>query len=117
MRSAELLAWTSMGCRPVRSMRSDLHYPPRPSPAFSRRYPAFRRSDAGSARSAVLDGKCGCPRHLAELIPGLSAFERCSTECETRRTPETAEYATVSRARHMIEDVLDRVIERQNIRR
>lgn len=64
--------------------------------------------------------KCECPRHLTELISGLAAFERYSTECESR-SPADAELhtflnITASRARVMIENALSRVIETENIK-
>jgi DNA-binding transcriptional MerR regulator len=63
--------------------------------------------------------KCECPRHLTELITSLSAFERYSTECESRSPEDAALHtylnATASRARMMIENALAKVIETENI--
>ena len=62
---------------------------------------------------------CECPRHLTELITSLSAFERYSTECESRSPEDAALHTylslTTSRARVLIESALEKVIETENI--
>ena len=83
--------------------------------------PPRRYDDETLARVATVSStvKCECPRHLAELITGLSAFEQYSTECESRDPKDAALHAylnaTASRARHMIETALAQVIEAENI--
>jgi DNA-binding transcriptional MerR regulator len=80
-----------------------------------------RFNDQALARLATLSSavKCECPRHLAELITSLSAFEKYSTECESRSPKDAALHAylnaTASRARDMIETALTQVIEAENI--
>jgi len=80
-----------------------------------------RYDDATLAKLATVSTtvKCECPRHLAELITGLSAFEQYSTECESRDAKDAALHAylnaTASRARHMIESALDTVIQAESI--
>ena len=80
-----------------------------------------RYDDATLARLATLSTtvKCECPRHFAELITGLSAFEQYSTECESRDAKDAALHAhlnaTASRAPHMIESALDTVIQAESI--
>lgn len=63
--------------------------------------------------------KCECPKHLAELITDLVAFERYSSECENRHLKDAALHAylhaTASRARNLIEDALAHVIEVEGI--
>lgn len=63
--------------------------------------------------------RCECPRHLTELIISLSAFERYSLECESRSPEDAALHTylntTASRARVMIENALEKVIEIDNI--
>ncbi len=63
--------------------------------------------------------KCECPKHLAELITDLVAFERYSSECENRHLKDAALHAylhaTASRARDLIEDALAHVIEVEGI--
>ncbi len=85
-------------------------------PAQPRRY-----SDETLARLAGMSTaiKCECPRHLAELISSLTAFEKYSNECESRNAKDAALHAylsnTASHARSMVESALDQVIEAENI--
>jgi DNA-binding transcriptional MerR regulator len=89
--------------------------------AITQAAPARRYNDETLARLANLSStvKCECPRHLAELITSLSAFERYSTECESRSARDAALHAflhaTAARARLMIEDALGHVVEVENI--
>ncbi len=90
--------------------------------AITQPAPRRRYDDETLAQLAVLSStvKCECPRHLAELIAGLSGFERYSAECESRSPRDAALHAylhaTASQARHMIEDALDHVIEIEDIK-
>ncbi|MGB5261470.1 MAG: MerR family transcriptional regulator [Gammaproteobacteria bacterium] len=63
--------------------------------------------------------KCECPKHLAELITDLAAFERYSSECENRNTQDAALHAylhaTASQARELVENALEHVIEVEGI--
>jgi DNA-binding transcriptional MerR regulator len=83
--------------------------------------PPRQYSDEALARLAGISStiKCECPRHLAELITSLSAFERYSSECESRNLKDAELHAylstTASRARHMFENALSQVIEAENI--
>jgi len=83
--------------------------------------PPRRYSDEMLARLAGISStiKCECPRHLAELIASLSAFEKYSSECESRnlKDAELHNYlnTTASQARHMFETALSLVIEAENI--
>jgi DNA-binding transcriptional MerR regulator len=83
--------------------------------------PPQRYDDEALAQLAALSStvKCECPRHLAELIASLSAFERYSAECESRCPGDAALHAylhaTASQARHIIEGALDHVIEFEGI--
>lgn len=85
-------------------------------PAPPRRYDDETLAQLATISSTV---KCECPRHLAELITSLSAFERYSTECESRSPRDAALHAylhaTTSHARHLIEDALSHVIEMEDI--
>ncbi len=84
--------------------------------------PPRRYDDEAPAQLATLCStiRCECPRHLAEFIASLSAFECYSTECESRSPRDAALHAflhaTASHARHMIEDALSRVIEAECIK-
>ncbi len=83
--------------------------------------PPRRYDDEALAQIAALSPtvKCECPRHLAELIASLTAFERYSAECESRCPGDAALHAylhaTASQARHIIEGALDHVIEFEGI--
>ena len=83
--------------------------------------PSRRYSDDALAKIASISPviKCECPHHLAELISSLSAFEKYSSECESRNREDAEMHAylsrTASHARHMIENALDMVIEIENI--
>lgn len=83
--------------------------------------PARRYNDETLARLAGLSStiKCECPQHLAELITSLGAFEKYSSECESRNIKDAELHAylstTASQARHMFENALDLVIEAENI--
>ncbi len=63
--------------------------------------------------------KCECPKHLAELITDLVAFERYSAECENLNNKDAAVHAylhaTASQARELIEGALTDVIEVEGI--
>jgi DNA-binding transcriptional MerR regulator len=78
-------------------------------------------SDEALARLASISStiKCECPRHLAELITSLSAFEKYSSECESRNLKDSELHAylstTSSKARHLFELALSQVIEAENI--
>ena len=88
---------------------------------FSEPAPARRYDDQALARIASISPviKCECPHHLAELITSLNAFEKYSSECESRNSKDAELHAylsrTASHARHMIENALDMVIEIENI--
>jgi DNA-binding transcriptional MerR regulator len=76
-------------------------------PVRDRRY-----DDASLARLASLSPAmaCECPNHMADLVAGLAAFERYSSECESR-SPEDAAlhyalHAATAQARALMEDAL-----------
>lgn len=82
-----------------------------------------RYSNAMLAKLAQQSGtiRCECPKHLAELVTSLLAFERYSLECENRNRQDAAMHAylhaTVSQARKQIEDALAHLIEVEGIDR
>jgi DNA-binding transcriptional MerR regulator len=83
--------------------------------------PPRRYNDETLARLAGLSTtiKCECPRHLAELVTSLSAFEQYSSECESRSAKDAELHAylnsTAAHARYMFENALGLVIEAENI--
>lgn len=83
--------------------------------------PARRYDDETLVKIAEMSPavKCECPHHLAELLFSLAAFEKYSSECESLNVEDSQLHAylskTASKARHMIENALDKVIEAENI--
>ena len=69
--------------------------------------------------SITSDIACECPRHLAQLITGLVRFEAYSAECESRSAADAALhahlYAVTARARHALEQALDRIVAEEEI--
>lgn len=63
---------------------------------------------------------CECPRHLADLLFALTAFEKYSQECVSRSPDDAALHAylhlNTARARALMEEALSRVIESENVR-
>ena len=86
------------------------------APAPARRYNDETLTKLASMSPVI---KCECPKHLAELITSLAAFELYSSECESRNRKDAELHAylsnTTSHARHMIENALSIVIEAENI--
>ncbi|HZZ11298.1 MAG TPA: MerR family transcriptional regulator [Paraburkholderia sp.] len=70
-----------------------------------------RELDAIANRSSTI--ACECPRHLAELIMKLAAFERYSDECSSRSVQDAALHRYLgdvsNRACAMVEAALERV--------
>ena len=74
-------------------------------------HPPRRYSAAQLAEISRVDAvRCECPRHLADLVRDLNAFEDYSLGCEAQ-SPEDAAlhreiYRVVARARSLVEDAL-----------
>jgi DNA-binding transcriptional MerR regulator len=68
--------------------------------------------EAIAARSSTI--ACECPRHLAELVMRLSAFESYSDECTSRSARDVALHRhlgdVANRARVLIESALERLV-------
>ena len=83
--------------------------------------PARRYNDEALVKIAEISPviKCECPHHLAELVFSLTAFEKYSSECESQNMEDAELHAYLShataKARHIIENALDKVIEIENI--
>lgn len=86
------------------------------SPAPARRYDDNTLARLAGMSPAI---QCECPKHLAELIASLAAFEQYSGECESRNTADAELHAylnnSASHARHVIENALAKVIEAENL--
>jgi MerR family transcriptional regulator, light-induced transcriptional regulator len=63
--------------------------------------------------------RCECPRHLADLVSALNAFESYSAECEDRSAEDAALHAylhaATARARALMETALARVVAAEGI--
>lgn len=106
-----------LGMRPLDAMADAVPGQPGVSLLVKpRRYSNEALSRLALVSTAV---NCECPRHLAELITSLVAFERYSSECENRNLKDAALHAylhaTASHARNLIEDALAHVIDVEGI--
>lgn len=63
--------------------------------------------------------KCECPRHLAELLQGLSAFESYSKQCEDRNPedalPHDFLHRSTAHVRRLVEEALRHVVRMEEI--
>lgn len=63
--------------------------------------------------------RCECPRHVAELVFRVSAFERYSADCENRNQEDAAIHAklrvSAAQARALLEDALEFLIETEGL--
>ncbi|MFO1303210.1 MAG: MerR family transcriptional regulator [Burkholderiales bacterium] len=86
-----------------------------PAPQLLAAVPAPRFDDVQLARFAQSSSAlyCECPRHLVDLLQGLGAFERYSSECANRSPEDAALHRHLQRvagsARVLLEDALERV--------
>lgn len=80
-----------------------------------------RFSDAQLARIARISTaiECECPHHLAALLNSLNAFEDYSRHCENRNEQDAILhhylYRSTAKARAMMEDALDVLVEAEGI--
>ena len=83
--------------------------------------PARRYDDDALSKIAAVSPviKCECPHHLVELVLAMTAFEKYSSECESQDMKDAELHAylghATAKARHIIENALDKVIEIENI--
>lgn len=105
----------SLGMQTVKAPleRHDLQLPPPGLEATPLPNVRARRFTAAELREAAALGEhllCECPRHLADLITELNAFEDYSLECQVDSVQDAAIhreiYDTVARARALVEDAL-----------
>jgi DNA-binding transcriptional MerR regulator len=95
--------------------------PPPPTPPMDEPIPPRRFDGETLAAMANLSSKirCECPRHLADLLFRLTAFEAYSADCENRNEQDAEVHARLHRAtahaRVLIEEALDYVIEAEDI--
>ncbi len=83
--------------------------------------PPRQYTEAQLAQVAGMDSaiKCECPHHLAGLLMSLNAFERYSLDCESADARDAAThamlYAAAAQCRHLLENALQHVLERENL--
>ena len=79
----------------------------------------FNKKELVSLALVQTSVSCECPRHLAELLISLSAFERYSQLCEDRSTEDAALHAMLrgatAHARSTMEAALKRVVDHEKI--
>jgi DNA-binding transcriptional MerR regulator len=85
-------------------------------PVASRRFSPQQLANLASAQSEV---ECECPKHLAQLVSDLSAFEIYSGRCASRDDEDAALHRylhrTTSEARALIETALQKVAEAEGL--
>ena len=83
----------------------------------ARRFTPQQLANLGSAQNEV---ECECPRHLAQLVSDLSAFEIYSDRCASRDDEDAALHRYLHRmtaaARALVETALQKVAEAEGIR-
>lgn len=83
--------------------------------------PARRYSPQQLAKllEIVSQVECECPNHLSRIVVGLVAFEDYSADCENRneqdRELHAFLYAETGRARAIMENALQRLLETEGI--
>ena len=79
-------------------------------------YDAQQLASLARIDSAV---NCECPRHLAELLKGLSAFEAYSESCEDRNAEDAMVHSylhrTTAQVRRTMEDALQHLLKAEGI--
>ena len=85
-------------------------------PVVAARYP---RAVLLALRDMSTTIQCECPNHVAELVERLMAFEVYSKSCENRDDADAAVHRDLwfasARARHIMEDALDRLLKHERL--
>ncbi|MEP4078126.1 MerR family transcriptional regulator [Haloferula sp.] len=88
-----------------------------PGPVPERLYEADQLARLSRISSTV---ECECPQHMAELLKGLSAFEKYSRECEDRNAEDAVLHAflhrTTAHVRRSMEEALRHLIHSEGIK-
>ena len=86
-------------------------------PVAARRFSPQQLANLASAQSGV---ECECPKHLAQLVADLSAFEVYSDRCANRDDEDAALHRylhrTTAEARALVETALKRVADAEGLR-
>jgi DNA-binding transcriptional MerR regulator len=85
-------------------------------PVAARRFSPQQLANLASARNDI---ECECPKHLAQLVSDLSAFEIYSDRCASRDDEDAALHRylhrTTAAARALVETALDKVAEAEGL--
>ena len=85
-------------------------------PVPARRFSPQQLANLASARNDI---ECECPKHLAQLVSDLSAFEIYSDRCANRDDEDAALHRylhrTTAAARALVETALDKVAEAEGL--
>lgn len=93
-----------------------------PATADSEPAPPRRFTEAQLLQLMAIESNvdCECPRHLAEIIRVVTAFETYSRECENRNETDAALHAYLHRstaqARRIMEDAMERLISVEGVK-
>lgn len=119
LHSAVLRAYTPVAAEHLKSTQAvSGHDSDRDStgPVAPRRFTNRQLSTLTRASTAI---DCECPRHLAQLVGDLTAFEIYSSQCANRDDDDAALHRylheTTARARGLIEIALERVADAEGI--
>lgn len=107
-------------------LRAGDHYAPPPEPATPTEQrlaaaPPRRYEQDDLVRLAGIDSEvdCECPKHMAQVVQTLSAFEAYSAQCEDRNAQDAALHAHLHRstahARALMEEALAHLVEVEGI--
>lgn len=84
------------------------------------RPPRFSPSQLAKLESITTSVTCECPQHLSTLLSSLVYFEAYCKDCESRNEADADVhqmlYQRAARARMLLEDGLERVLEHEDIR-
>lgn len=80
---------------------------------------AFQPEDLATIRSQSTAIECECPKHVADLVMSLGAFEEYSADCESRNDDDAALHAylhaTTAQVRSRMEEALYRVAKAEGL--
>ena len=88
-----------------------------PGPIPDRLYDADQLARLSRISSTI---ECECPQHMAELLKGLTAFEKYSQECEDRNADDSLLHAflhrTTAHVRRTMEEALRHLIQSEGLK-
>ena len=112
-RSEKLRTRVARDVRPSKASSSDWEFS---GPVSARRFSPQQLANLASARNDI---ECECPRHLAQLVSDLSAFEIYSDRCANQDDEDAALHRylhrTTAAARALVEAALQKVAEAEGL--